>query len=132
AGGGDQFTGSRLGLELKRAVSLHLLMVLDSLAWAIVAGALAAGLALAASWFAADSRWWRRLLFALAVALWAVPGPILGFGLKEAIDRIMDVEDVLLGWTDARPMRSILYELSTPLPVLWAHVARLFPYAVAF
>ena len=28
-------------------------------------------------------------------------------------------------------MRAVLYELSTPLPVLWAHVARLFPYAVA-
>jgi iron(III) transport system permease protein len=63
--------------------------------------------------------------------LWAVPGPVLGFGLKEAIDLLMDLEDLALGWTSARPVRSVLYELSTPLPVLWAHVARLFPYAVA-
>ena len=67
----------------------------------------------------------------MAVALWAVPGPVLGFGLKEAIDRLMDVEDVVLAWTSARPVRAVLYDLSTPLPVLWAHVARLFPYAVA-
>jgi ABC-type spermidine/putrescine transport system permease subunit II len=43
----------------------------------------------------------------------------------------MDVEDVVLAWTTARPLRAVLYELSTPLPVLWAHVSRLFPYAVA-
>jgi iron(III) transport system permease protein len=93
---------------------------------------LATGLALFASWAATDSRWMRRLLFVLAVALWAVPGPVLGFGLKEAIERLMDVEDLVLGWSTARPLRAILYDLSTPFPVLWAHVARLFPYAVAF
>jgi ABC-type Fe3+ transport system permease subunit len=43
----------------------------------------------------------------------------------------MDAEDLVLGWTTVRPLRAILYELSTPAPVLWAHVARLFPYAVA-
>jgi iron(III) transport system permease protein len=131
AGGGEHWTAGRLTIELRRAAALHVPMLLDSLAWAAVAGVLAAGLALLASWVALDSRLVRRLLFALAVALWAVPGPVLGFGLKEAIDRVMDVEDVVLGWTDARPLRAVLYELSTPAPVLWAHVARLFPYAVA-
>jgi ABC-type Fe3+ transport system permease subunit len=71
-------------------------------------------------------------LFALVVALWATPGPVLGFGLKEAIDLMMDIEDVLLTWTSARPIRAVLYDLSTPAPVLWAHIVRLFPYAVAF
>src|SRR5262245_2165214 len=131
ASGGDSGSIERLGIELRRAVHMHLLMVLDSLLWAAAAGVLAAGLALLASWFAADSRGMRGLLFVLAVGLWAVPGPVLGFGLKEAIDRLMDLEDVLLVWTTARPVRAVLYELSTPLPVLWAHVARLFPYAVA-
>ncbi|MBO0699387.1 MAG: ABC transporter permease subunit, partial [Zavarzinella sp.] len=132
AGGGEGFSLARLGLELKRAVHLQLGMVLDSLAWAAVAGVVAAGLAILASWAAADSRASRALLFVLAVALWAVPGPVLGFGLKASIERLMDLEDVVLAWTSARPVRAVLYELSTPLPVLWAHVARLFPYAVAF
>jgi iron(III) transport system permease protein len=131
ASGGDAGSFTRLGIELRRAVHLHLSMVLDSLLWAAAAGVLAAGLALLASWVAADSRWARRLLFVLAVGLLAVPGPLLGFGLKEAIDRLMDLEDLLLEWTTARPVRAVLYELSTPVPVLWAHVARLFPYAVA-
>jgi iron(III) transport system permease protein len=131
AGGGEHWTPGRLAIELRRAATLHVPMVLDSLAWAAVAGVLAAGLALLASWVALDSRLVRRLLFILAVALWAVPAPVLGFGLKETIDRVMDVEDVLLGWTTVRPLRAVLYELSTPAPVLWAHVLRLFPYAVA-
>jgi len=131
-GAGDRFSVLRLVVELLRAVDLHWLMVLDSLAWAAAAGVLAAAMALVASWFAVDSRGWRWLLFGLAVALWAVPGPVIGFGLKEAINRLMDAEDVLLGWTTARPVRAVLYDLSTPLPVLWAHLARLFPYAVAF
>jgi iron(III) transport system permease protein len=132
AGGGGAFTVTRLGVELKRAVHLQLGMVLDSLAWSAAAGVSAAALALLASWAASDSRGFRRLLCVLAVALWAVPGPVLGFGLKAAIERLMDVEDLLLAWTTVRPLKAGLYELSTPLPVLWAHVARLFPYAVAF
>jgi len=131
AAGGDSGSVERLGVEVRRAVHLHLPMVLESLLWAVAAGVLGAALALLSSWAAVDSRWMRRLLFILAIGLWAVPGPVLGFGLKEAIERLMDLEDVLLGWTTARPVRAVLYELSTPLPVLWAHLARLFPYAVA-
>jgi iron(III) transport system permease protein len=131
AGGGEDGSIARFVLEVWRAVSLHTRMIVDSLLWATAAGVLAAGIALVASWIAVDSRWSRRLLFGIAVALWAVPGPILGFGLKEAIDLLMDLEDVMLAWTTTRPVRAVLYELSTPIPVLWAHVARLFPYAVA-
>lgn len=131
AGGGADWSAHRLAVELRRAVTLQAPMVLDSLAWAAAAGVLAAGLALVASWLALDSRRLRVLLFLLAVALWAVPGPVLGFGLKESINRIMDVEDALLTWTTARPLKDVLYLWPTPLPVLWAHVARLFPYAVA-
>lgn len=131
AGGGEDWSANRLAIELRRAVTLNGPLILDSLAWAAAAGVVAAGTALVASWVALDSPFVRRLLFVLAVALWAVPGPVLGFGLKEVIERLMDVEDVLLGWSDARPLRAVLYDLPTPLPVLWTHIARLFPYAVA-
>jgi iron(III) transport system permease protein len=131
AGGGADWSAHRLAIELRRAITLQVPMIVDSLAWAAAAGVLAAGLALIAGWLALDSRPLRVLLFLLTVALWAVPGPVLGFGLKETINRIMDVEDALLPWTTARPLKEVLYLLPTPLPVLWAHVARLFPYAVA-
>jgi ABC-type Fe3+ transport system permease subunit len=106
-------------------------MIMSSLGEALAAGLFAAGIALVASWIASDSRWARGLLFILAIALWAVPGPVLGFGLKESINRLMDLEDILLSWTTIRPLRAELYDMSTPAPLLWAHVARLFPYAVA-
>jgi ABC-type Fe3+ transport system permease subunit len=57
---------------------------------------------------------------------------VLGFGLKETIELLMQMEDALLGWTTSRPLQAMLYQLSTPTPVLWAHTARFFPYAVAF
>lgn len=131
AGGGDDWSVARVSLELRRAMSLHLVMVVESLLWALTAGVVAATLALAASWLASDSRWLRGSLFALAMALWAVPGPVLGFGLKETIELLMQIEDFLLGSTSVRPIQAILYQLSTPMPVLWAHTARFLPYAVA-
>lgn len=129
--GGEAWSLHRLMLEVRRAAGLQTGMILDSLAWAGLAGLIAAGVAVLAAWAAADSRRLARLLFVVTVALWAVPGPVLGFGLKAMIERLMQVEDVLLMWTADRPVRAVLYDWSTPLPVLWAHVARLFPYAVA-
>ena len=129
--GGDDWSLHRLTIELRRAADLQTGMILDSLTWAAVAGLIAAGVALLTSWVATRSRWSSALLFAVTIALWAVPGPVLGFGLKATIERLMEIEDVLLAWTAARPVRGLLYEWSTPFPVLWAHVARLFPYAVA-
>jgi iron(III) transport system permease protein len=131
AGGGDHWSIDRLGVEVRRATTLQLAMITSSLGEAVAAGLLAAGIALVAAWIAVDSLWLRRLLFVLVIALWAVPGPVLGFGIKEAIARLMDLEDILLNWTTVRPLRATLYDLSTPAPVLWAHVARLLPYAVA-
>jgi iron(III) transport system permease protein len=131
AGGGENWSIARLEIELRRAVNLQSSMIASSLGEALAAGLLAAGIALVASWIASDSRWARWLLFLLTISLWAVPGPVLGFGLKESINRLMDLEDLLLSWTAARPLRAVLYDLSTPAPVLWAHTARLFPYAVA-
>lgn len=131
AGGGENWSAHRLAVELRRAVALNVPMILDTLAWATAAGVIAAGVALVASWAALDSRVVRGLLFVVAVALWAIPGPVLGFGLKQAIDWLMDLEEAVLAWTAVRPIRAMLYDQPSPLPVLWAHVARLFPYAVA-
>lgn len=128
--GGD-FEEARLWIEVVRASNLHGRCLLESLGWSTAAGVLAAGLATFASWRALDSPHIRSGLFALAVALWCLPGPVLGFGIKDAIDLLMRLEDALLPWTRERPLRTLLYDGPVPLPVLWAHVARLFPYAVA-
>ncbi len=121
----------RFKVEMLRALKLNAGMLGESLCWSIATGCLATLLATLAGWLALERLAFRRFLFLLVVILWAVPGPVLGFGLKEAINRLMDIEDVLLGFSDLRPARALLYEWSTPLPVLWAHLARLFPFAVA-
>jgi len=131
ASGGDGGSPARLLLELHRSVNLNGTMILDSLGCALLAGFLCSALALVATLFAIDSPTVRTCLFVLVVTLWAVPGPVLGFGLKESIALLMRVEDVLLAWTKLRPLADFLYYEPNLTPVLWAHVVRLFPYAVA-
>lgn len=122
---------SRFRLEMQRAFQLHTTMIAESLAWALLAGVLVAGLALACGGWLLDRPRCQRWFFLGVALLWAMPGPVLGFGLKEAIARLMDVEDVLLPGTTFRPCRALLYEWSTPLPVLWAYTARFLPIGVA-
>ncbi|HXG10269.1 MAG TPA: ABC transporter permease subunit [Gemmataceae bacterium] len=129
-------------------------LVADSLLTAGLAGAAAAGLALLACWLATERRWFRLAVLVLAVTAWALPGPLIGIGLKETIDRMMNLEDRIVGAdrsatagttaegstktqppTDKaslfRPVRKALYEGPSPLPVMWAYLVRFFPFAVA-
>ncbi|MFO0935110.1 MAG: hypothetical protein U0798_01160 [Gemmataceae bacterium] len=75
------------------------------------------------------------LLVAFAVSLWLVPGPIVGFGLKELIFVLLDGEDAvcrMLGATPTfPPLRSLLYDQPTPIPAIIASTIRFFPLAVA-
>jgi iron(III) transport system permease protein len=64
------------------------------------------------------------------VTLWVTPGPLLGVGLKEAIDLIMAAEEAVLGTLNG-PLKSVLYLEPSPLPGLWANTLRFFPVAVA-
>jgi iron(III) transport system permease protein len=135
AGGGagpDGWSGHGLLTQLRLTWVTGRGVLFDSLLWSCAAGAIAALLALAACWLARDSRWFRVFLLLTAVALWMVPGPVLGYGLKEVINRLMDLEDLLLGaWTRGRPLRAALYDQPWPLPILWIDVIRVFPFAVA-
>ena len=58
---------------------------------------------------------------------WATPGPVVGAGLKSAIERLVGLEDRLFG---PGPVRSFLYDGPSPGPVIWADVVRFFPCAV--
>lgn len=79
--------------------------------------------------------------------LFLAPGPVVGFGLKEAIGRLVEAERWVIGgwvlvfpperWAMSEwvltfpPVRSALYDQPSPLPVLWAAVVRLFPVGCA-
>nr|MCU0705727.1 hypothetical protein [Fimbriiglobus sp.] len=106
-------------------------VLLSSVLWAAVAGVVTAWLARQACWHAARSRWFAGLLAAVCVLLFLAPGPVVGFGLKESIGLLVEVEQWLAGgWgLPFLPVRSALYDQPSPLPVLWAAVVRLFPVA---
>jgi iron(III) transport system permease protein len=99
-------------------------MLVDSLLLAAGAGVLVAVLALLACWAARGSRWFRTSVLMLMALAWAMPGPLIGLGLKTIIDR-------LLALTGSAWLAQILYHGPSPLPLLWVDVIRFFPCAVA-
>ena len=96
----------------------------SSLALAAVVGTACALLGLLQCWLALDGGWFRSLVLGLAVVAWALPGPVVGLGLKAAIDLCVRV---------AGPgvLADALYYRPSPLPVAWVQVVRLFPFALA-
>jgi iron(III) transport system permease protein len=120
-------------------------MALRSLGFAALAGLITAGFALVCCWFSAESR--RGIAGLLIVVLiLALPGPVIGLGLKNTIQRLMDIEDgmvILLRYLAStiypggsevptfHPIRKALYDGPSPLPLLWVTFIRFFPFALA-
>jgi iron(III) transport system permease protein len=100
------------------------LMLGDSLLLVAVAGVLVSVVALVMCWAARGSLWFRGGVLVLMAVAWAMPGPLLGLGLKIVIDRLLDI-------TDSRWLAQALYHGPSPLPLLWVDVIRFFPCAVA-
>jgi iron(III) transport system permease protein len=80
--------------------------------------------ALLLCWLAEESSWFRRLLIVVLALAWALPGPIIGIGLKDTIQTIVE------RWPDGWSARALYYR-SSPLPLAWADVIRFLPFAVA-
>ncbi|VTR96832.1 ABC transporter permease [Tuwongella immobilis] len=71
----------------------------------------------------------RGAVLIVAVVAWLMPGPLIGLGLKQAIDIALDTEARLL--PAGGPMRTVLYDSpESPLPVWWAQGLRIFPWCV--
>jgi iron(III) transport system permease protein len=100
-------------------------LLLDSLLVAGVAGALCAGLALVACWLALGSGRFRAGLLVLMALAWAMPGPLLGLGLKATIDRLLTATGS--PWL----LERLLWHGPSYLPVVWVDLVRFFPCAVA-
>jgi iron(III) transport system permease protein len=108
------------GLAIQSRTSL----VSNSLLAAAAAGAMAATLAVLACWAALESRPFRLAVMLLMAVAWATPGPVVGLGLKAAIEWLLDRtgSGVLAQWLWYGPSLA---------PVLWANVVRFFPAAAA-
>ncbi len=86
--------------------------ILQSMGTALVGGALIAACALVGCWLARESRWFRWLLLGLAIWAWVMPASVVGIGLKELI------QDIVEAWPTG-PLADWLYFAPSPLPVMW-------------
>jgi iron(III) transport system permease protein len=96
----------------------------NNLLLALGVGAVVSVAAWICCWLALEGRWFRRLLFAVAVLAWTLPGPVAGAGLKTSISFIVT-------WLPDGIIEEALYRGPSPLPLAWAWSVRTFPYAVA-
>jgi iron(III) transport system permease protein len=99
-------------------------LVITSLSLAAVAGLVTAVLALIACWLATESRRFLYFVLLIMAVAWATPAPVVGVGLKQAID-------LLLRLFPYPPLAVQLYYGPSSLPGLWINVIRFFPCAVA-
>jgi iron(III) transport system permease protein len=93
----------------------------------LVAGGVGASISLFAlllCWLGDECPWFRRLLIVVLALAWALPGPIIGIGLKDTIQTIVE------RWPDSWLARALYYR-SSPLPLAWADLVRFLPFAVA-
>ncbi len=119
-----------LGRELFRGATLNADLLGQSLLESAGVAVICVGLAVVMWELVKQSPRQRRIAGLLLGALAVTPGPVIGFGLLRVIVRLMDAEDVLLGpLTAERPVRFLLYDGPSPLPVMAAHGLRFLPYA---
>lgn len=133
-GSPESWSVQRVGDALTKVLLSQPLLLPESLAAAAVGGVGAVMLALPACWLAIESRWFRYLVIGLGVAAWTVPGPLVGIGMKEVINWLVDPQGVvprMVGSRGAQLVAQFLYDGPSILPVIWAYLVRFFPFAVA-
>ena len=108
----------------RRALEVQSGLIGSSFLTAAVSGGLLAGSALVSCWLAWRARGFRWGLFGLAAVAWAMPGPVVGIGLKRAINLLCAV-------TGSHAVAVALYYGPSPLPLGWVYAVRFFPFALA-
>jgi iron(III) transport system permease protein len=121
---GGAWSFAELLVQLTRAARSDRGVLLSSLASAAEAGLLTGTLALLLCWAVRGTRFFLSLVLAILALALALPGPVLGVGLKEVIHRLLD----LAGWDW---LGSVLYYGPSPLPLVWVDLVRFLPLAMA-
>ena len=128
-------SGGNFAGRMEKLIRTEWLTLLDSLAAALLAGAFTASLAWLACAAAGRSPRFRIALFVGGLLLIAVPGPLVGFAIKEATVEIVVAERSILQALEFDPefppLRSMLYDQPSPIPGIWSSCLRFFPLACA-
>jgi iron(III) transport system permease protein len=109
---------------LNKARKAQSILVSRSLALAATAGILAGLIGLVTCWLAVEAPRFRALILLLIAVAWALPAPIVGVGLKDAIR-------LLLATFPSERLAIALYHGPSSLPALWVDLVRFFPCALA-
>jgi iron(III) transport system permease protein len=110
--------------HIASAREVHGLQVVGSLLLATGAGVLTAGLGLLVCWLTLEAPRLQAAVVGLLAAAWALPGTVVGLGLKEVIMTVAV-------WLPDSPAAAALYFSPSPLPLLWVDLLRFLPCAVA-
>jgi ABC-type Fe3+ transport system permease subunit len=126
----DGWSAQVLAQQFVRAWDAQSTRMLTSLLWSAITGFGIAALALFLCWAFLETRFSWKLLILSVILLWSLPGPVIGIGLKDAINSMMNAEDAVFRQRTAIAS-TLLYNGRTPLPVMWATGLRFVPCAVA-
>lgn len=122
---GGTWSAGNLAAQMHATLRADAGLLLRASALAVATGAACAALASVACWLARECRWLGGLLLGLMAVAWATPGPVVGLGLKGVMTAALDAT----GWP--RWLAMLLYDGPSSLPLFWAGVVRLTPYAAA-
>jgi len=125
-GGDSGWSFATMTTEWSRAWRGRIDILGESLLWAIVTGLLTATLALIATATMRRSPNGRRLIIAIGLTAWLMPGPLVGVGLMQMIDGILRLEELFA--PEGGILRGLLYDdVNSPIPSIWASLIRAFP-----
>jgi iron(III) transport system permease protein len=113
------------GRQLARALLLGGRHLAECLLVGVVAGAVCAVLALAVCWAMRGAPRFRTGVLVLLAVAWAMPGPLVGLGLKGTINAL------LAATGSPWPLAGALWYGPSYAPLLWVGLIRFFPCAVA-
>jgi ABC-type spermidine/putrescine transport system permease subunit II len=70
-----------------------------------------------------------KLVFFISVLCMALPGPVRGFSAKAFFSWLCDLEERMAGRN--APLQILLYDGPSVLPVIWVHIIKFLPIALA-
>src|SRR5206468_7456827 len=105
---------------LFRAIHSHGWIILESLGAAGIAGLITAFLALLTCWLATESRRFQWVCLTLLAAAWALPGPVIGFGLKDTIEGMLD--SIGSASSGRNLVAEVLWYGPSPAPIVWIYM----------
>lgn len=138
AGGGSTPAGWRVSsfhVQLRSVLATESGTLGSSLITAALTGLITTALAALAASISRHAPRLRASLVLLALFLWITPGPVVGWSLHESILQLVGIEDSLFRHLGVSvpfpPVRSILYDQPSAIPVIWSAMIRFFPLALA-